>query len=124
MILWPQQFLFTQIITLANIKIKTMRPTKFIFEPSTFRCIHSYEVVDPALVFDTQQHRLLICQDCSEFSVRDVSRGESIYNIKACGCCNVEYKWSTIYPEDENKNTFFYTKKDGTFGYVCPLKKW
>lgn len=97
-----------------------MIATKFIFEPSTFKCVPSYEVIDPALVFDTQQHRLTICQDCSEFATKDVST----HTIQVCGCCNVQYKLITIYPEDENGKAFFYTKRDGTFGYVCPLKKW
>jgi len=97
-----------------------MIPTKFIFDPSAFRCIPSYEIVDPALVFDIQQHRLEICQDCSEFATRDVSGNV----IKVCGCCSIQYKLTIIYPEDENGNPFFYTKRDGTFGYVCPLKKW
>jgi hypothetical protein len=97
-----------------------MRPTKFIFDPSTFSCILSYEIVDPALVFDTQQYRSEICKECSEFGTKDVSVG----TIQVCGCCNIEHKWSTIYPEDENGNAFFYTKRDGTFGYVCPLQKW
>ena len=97
-----------------------MMPTKFIFEPSTFKCIPSYEEVDEALKLDTQQHRLKFCQNCSEFGTKDVSG----YIIQVCGCCNVQHKLITIYPEDENGNAFFYTKSDGTFGYTCPLKKW
>jgi len=97
-----------------------MIATKIIFDPSTFRCTPSFEEVDEALQLDTQQHRLKFCRSCENFAIRDVS-GNS---IQVCGCCGLAPKLTRIYPEDENGNAFFYTTKDGQFGYVCPLKKW
>jgi len=76
--------------------------------------------IDPALMMDMQAHRMKFCQSCENFGIKDVSG----HVIQVCGCCNIANKLITIYPEDDNGKCFFYTKSDGTFGYVCPLKKW
>jgi len=99
-----------------------MRPTKIILDPSTNRFYPSYEYVDPVEIEGIKDTRKSICLDCSLFYMKDTSIGP----LEFCGVCNcgVFYKLETIYPLDQDGKAYFYIKRDGSLGYVCPLEKW
>jgi len=99
-----------------------MRPTKIIYDSSTNKFSPSYEAVDPVEVEEIRDARKAICLDCSLFYIKDTSIGP----LEFCGFCNcgVFYKLEIVYPLDSNEKAYFYIKRDGSLGYVCPLEKW
>jgi hypothetical protein len=99
-----------------------MRPTKVILDNSTGIFSYSDEIIDPSIVQEIRDYRLEICQDCSLFYMKDTSIGP----LEFCGFCNcgIFTKLNIIYPQDERGKAYFYIKRDGSPGYVCPLEKW
>lgn len=90
--------------------------TKFIIKDN--KVFPAYDPVDDEEAEKIGKERLDICLQCQFMEKRPNS-----YACSKCGC-HLEYKTKYIYPLDNEGKAFRQIKPDGSYVYVCVLKKW
>lgn len=97
---------------------KDMIPVGFIIDPSENRVIPMHEDIDIIGFETTAKNRVNICMNCDQL----IKRGDR-FACKKCGCALL-IRAFRVYPTDSEGKAISQVFSDGSYHYVCPLKKW
>lgn len=97
--------------------LKENRPNKHILNEDKTKILYSYDV-DHEKIKQLMEYRLQICKSCDSYVEKD--------EIPLCKlqCCGLVHKTATIYSLDENGKAIQGIIHNGSYTYVCRLKKW
>lgn len=100
-------------------KAKGMKPTKIVFNEDPTKINYTFDDIDIDELKFTVNKRLEICKTCHNLKYKnDTLRCGS-------GCCSFLDRMHKIYPlDEEGKAIVLINPTNGSYFYVCPLKKW
>lgn len=110
-----QDFLEIQKIYFQG-KQKPMIPIGFHLDKD--KIIANYEDIDLHDFEKMAKDRISICFSCEEL----IKKGER-FACKKCGC-GLMFRAFRVYPLDEEGKAIAQLTPNGSYHYVCPLKKW